>query len=88
MIQLAIKTPFLEELRNQRNLSKEAFARACGVTNERLAELEAGSPPTMLEFANIQLGFNRNESGIPMVAITNLSSGNKHEKHPAPADAA
>lgn len=67
---LAIQPDFFEQLRTQRGLSEDAFARACGITQERLEELANGSTPTMLEFANIQLGFNRGDKGIPMIATT------------------
>ena len=67
---LAIQAGFLDQLQRQRELSEDAFARACGVTMERLDQLKRGAAPTMVEFATIQLGFNRGKSGIPMVTAS------------------
>lgn len=65
---LAIQPDFLAQLRQNRGLSEDAFARACGVSRSRLEELSNGATPTMLEFSNIQLGFNCGDKGIPMIA--------------------
>ena len=77
---LAIQPDFFEQLRTQRGLSEDAFARACGITQERLGELANGATPTMLEFANIQLGFNRGDKGIPMVAVENTPENAKNSQ--------